>query len=48
MYPNPALDAELAKERQASLRASHAHAQILKQRHPKSAFWTLLLTMFFG
>ena len=48
MYPNPVLDAELAKEHQANLRASFARAQNLKQRHPKSALWKLMLTMLFG
>jgi len=48
MYPNPTLDAELAKDRQARQSASHARAQDLKQRHSKSAFWTILLGLFFG
>ena len=48
MYPNPALDAQLAQERQINRHASLARAQDLKRRHSKSVFWTVLLSLLFG
>ena len=48
MYPNPALDVALGKERKSNQRAVFDRARRSRRRHSKSSILTALVSLLFG